>query len=138
MKNPWREKLCSCVMLNFCKICRRILANREGSHLRVEERVHAILRSQDVIPHAHVCSCHKLACWILFLSRKLNGSVYPNCERGKCVSAELLFQVMPFGEVLISGHSTAPDITEAMQGLVSGWERQGLARGWRCQRGCAA
>jgi len=64
---------------------------------------------------------------ILFLSRKLNKNVYPNCERGKCVFAELLFQVVPFGKVLISSHSTAPDIAEATQELVAGWEHQGLA-----------
>lgn len=84
----------------------------------------------------HMCTslpiCHKLACLILFLSRKLNGSAYPSCEQGKCVFAEFLFQAVPFGEVLISGHSAAPDVTEAVQGLVLGWERQGLAGGWQC------
>lgn len=42
---------------------------------------------------------------------------------------------MPFGEVLISGHPTSPDITGDMQGHVSGWEHQGLARG--CKAGGA-
>lgn len=61
--------------------------------------------------------CHKLAYLILFLSRKLNQSTHPNCKQEKRFFAELLFQVMPFGKVLIYVHPVAPGVTEAVQGL---------------------
>lgn len=86
MKNHWRDKLCPHGMPNFCEIRRGLLANREGSHLRVEEWVHAILCLLGCHhTHTSLLIGHKLAYSILFLSRKLRKSAYPNCERGKCV-----------------------------------------------------